>query len=69
MLDRFRRAEPVRLYLYGLVGPLLAVLLVYGLVDEAQAAVWAAVAAAVLVPGVELARARVSPVGKHRADT
>ena len=55
-------SEPVRLYLYGLLGPVLAVLAAYGVLDASEVALWAAVAVAVLaVPGVELARRRVSP--------
>lgn len=66
-LERWKATEPVRLYLYGLLGPLLALLIVYGLLDAHTAAAWAAVGAVVLVPGVELARGAVTPTGRHRA--
>lgn len=61
MLTRWRNSEPVRLYVYGLVAPVLGVLLVYGLVTEEEAAAWALVLGAALIPGAELARRRVSP--------
>ena len=69
MIGRWRDSEPLRLYLYGLVGPLLALAVVYGLLDAREVAAWAAVAAAVFVPGVELARQAVTPYRpEHRAE-
>lgn len=65
-LARWKATEPVRLYLYGILGPGLALLCVYGLLDAHEAAAWAAVGAVALVPGVELARGAVTPVGRHR---
>lgn len=54
--------EPVRKYLYGLLVPLAAVLVAYGLVDNESAPLWIALATAVLgVPAVEAARSRVKP--------
>lgn len=61
MIRRWNRTEPVRLYAYGLVGPLLALALLYGLVEADKVAAWAALAAAVLIPSTEATRARVSP--------
>lgn len=56
------RSEPVRVYVYGLAAALVALLVVYGVLDGAQAAVWLAVVTAVVsVPLVEGARARVTP--------
>lgn len=60
--------EPLRRYLYGIFGSLLAVAAVYGFVTQEQAlAIGAVIAAACLVPAVEAARAKVTPVAKHRA--
>lgn len=60
------KLEPVRTYLYGLLAPVLAVLVAYGVMDEQQTAVWFAVAVAVLgIPAVEVARAKVTPVAKQ----
>lgn len=58
--------EPVRRYLYGLLVPLAAVLVAYGIVDNESAPLWIALATAVLgVPAVESARSRVTPTGKE----
>lgn len=55
--------EPVRTYLYGLLVPLAAVLVYYGVVDNESAPLWIALATGVLgVPAVEVARSKVSPV-------
>jgi len=55
--------EPVRLYLYGVLLAVLAVLVGYGTLTGEQAALWAALGAAVLgVPVTELLRGRVVPV-------
>jgi hypothetical protein len=59
----FATREPVRLYLYSVVGAILAVLVVYGIVDETTLPViLAAVSALLAVPAVETARSKVSPV-------
>jgi len=59
----FAKTEPIRRYLYGLLAPVLAVLVVYGVVDENTVPLWVALGAAVLVPtGVELARRKTTPV-------
>ena len=63
--------EPVRRYLYGVFGSLLAVAAVYGLFTAEQALVVGSVVASVfLIPAVEAARARVRPSGapEHRAE-
>lgn len=58
-----KEREPLRRYLYGILGSALAVLLVYGVIDAEQAAVWGALgASALLVPAVEFARSKVTPV-------
>lgn len=55
--------EPVRLYAYSVVGAVLAVLVVYGIIDEATLPVILAAASAMLaVPAVETARSKVRPV-------
>lgn len=59
--------EPVRARLYLVVVAIVALLVAYGLVAGAIAPLWLALAAAALgVPGVESARSRVSPIGRHR---
>lgn len=55
--------EPVRKYLYGLLTPLVAVLVYYGVVDSESAPLWIAAATAALgVGAVEVARSKVTPV-------
>lgn len=57
--------EPVRKYLYGLLAPVVAVLVAYGVVDSESAPLWIALATAVLgVGAVETARAKVRPINK-----
>jgi len=57
--------EPVRVYLYGVLGTALLVLGAYGVLSGQEIAVWGALGASVLaVPAVEKARARVKPVWK-----
>lgn len=64
------RRQPVRAYLYGLLGPGLTVAGAYGLVSEHRAALWIALGGAVLLPaGVEAARARVTPVSDPHDNT
>ena len=68
-----KEREPLRRYIYGVVGSALAVLLVYGVIDSEQAAVFGALAgSALLVPATEIARSKVTPtanyVGDHRAE-
>ena len=61
------RRQPVRLYLYGALVPGEALAVAYGLVSEDRGALWLALGAAVLVvPGVELARAKVTPTADPR---
>jgi hypothetical protein len=58
--DFLSRTEPVRRYLYSLLGPLLAVLVVYGIVGPTLVPLFIALGAAVLaIPTVEAARSRV----------
>ena len=55
--------EPVRAYMYSVVAAILAVLVVYGIVDETTLPIiLAAVSALLAVPAVETARSKVSPV-------
>lgn len=62
-LDRLVTYNPVRTYMYGVLGPLVALLVGYDVVSAADAPRWLALGAAVLgVPATELARARVRPV-------
>lgn len=71
MLTRWKEAEPVRLYLYGLLLALIALAVGYGLVTAELAPLWIAlVTAAVLAPGVERARGSVTPYpGPRRRGT
>lgn len=65
-LARWKAAEPVRLYLYGLALAALALAVGYGLVSGTQAPLWLALlSAALLAPGVEAARAAVTPVERE----
>lgn len=62
LLRSLRASEPVRLYLYGVGLAVLLVLIGYGLLDGAKAALWSGLLVAVLgVPAVEGARRQVSP--------
>jgi len=55
--------EPVRVYLYTLLAPLVAILAGYGLLDNQKVALWIALGTAVLgVPAVEVARREVTPL-------
>lgn len=55
--------EPVRKWIYGILAAVAAVLVFYGVFTEESVIVWTAVLQAVLVvPFVETARAKVSPV-------
>lgn len=61
------RLQPVRAYLYGALIPGEALAVSYGLLSDNQGALWLALGAAVLaIPGIELARARVTPVADPR---
>lgn len=63
------RRNPVRVYLYGLLVPAEALAVSYGLLSDDQGMLWLGLGAAVLVvPGVELARAKVTPVAEPRND-
>lgn len=62
--------EPVRAYLYGVLGPALSLLAGYGYATDSQVLLWSALGGAVLgVPATEAARARVAPVRKIPAPT
>lgn len=62
-------SEPVRLYLYGLLAPVVAVLVAYGVVDDVTAPLWIALGTAVLgVAATEAARRHVTPVADPRDD-
>lgn len=55
--------EPVRLYLYSLLAPVVALLAYLGVVDDTSGPLWAALVTALLgIPAVEKARSLVSPV-------
>ena len=61
--------EPLRRYAYGVLGAAITVLLIYGIIDAEQAAVWAAAGASVLmVPFVEVARSKVRPLAEPREE-
>lgn len=56
------RRQPVRSYLYGVLVPGEALAVSYGLVSSNDGVLWLALgAAALVVPGVEIARAKVTP--------
>lgn len=62
-VSNFATREPVRLYAYSLVAAILAVLVVYGIVDaNTLPVILAAVSALFAIPAVETARSKVSPV-------
>lgn len=62
ILDTWRAAEPVRLYLYGVGLAVLLLLVGYGLIGGDQAALWSGLLVAlVLAPAVEKARSTVTP--------
>ena len=62
--------EPVRARLYALIAPVAALLVGYGIVSEAQAALWIGLATAVLgTLAVESARAHVVPIPQAPDDT
>lgn len=69
LLTRWRQTEPVRLWLYGIAVPLLALLVGYGFLTEHALALWLAVfQAALLGAGTELARGfAVSPATARAA--
>lgn len=57
------RREPVRAYLYGLLVPGEALAVSYGLINDSQGSLWLGIGAALLlVPGIEAARSKVTPV-------
>jgi hypothetical protein len=60
LFRRLQLTEPVRLYLYGVVGAVLAVLVGLGVLNDSDAALWSALGAAVLsVPLAEGIRSQV----------
>lgn len=57
--------EPVRTWLYGLLGPLAAIAVAYGWINDEQSVLWVAlITAALSVVGTEIARSKVIPVDK-----
>jgi hypothetical protein len=63
MTNFLAKSEPIRRYLYGLLTPVLAILVYVGTVEDAAVALWVALGSAVLVPtGVELARRQTTPI-------
>lgn len=54
------RTEPVRLWLYGLMAPVMAILVGYGVLSDAQASMWITLATAALgiIGGTEFARSK-----------
>ena len=65
MLKRLWESEPVRVALYPLLAALLAYLVVAGKLDvNAAMFISAAVAAALGVPAIEIARSKVTPQAK-----
>lgn len=67
MLTEILRREPVRAYVYSVLAVVLTVLMSYGVLDSDEAMLWLAVGSTVLVvPGVEIARSKVTPVSDPR---
>lgn len=60
LIRKWKESEPIRLYVYGLVGPGIAIAIAYGVVSHERAAGLVALLTAVLVPGVELARSKAT---------
>jgi hypothetical protein len=59
--------EPRRKAIYGVLAPLMALLIGYGILDEAQAALWSALVVA--VAGFVMAFVNTNrPYGKHSAE-
>lgn len=59
------KLEPIRLYIYGLVGPIVAAVIGFGLYDREKTLWIAGILMAILtVPAAEAARNRVVPVEK-----
>jgi len=59
-VKNLKATEPVRLYLYGLLAPVLAVLLGKGLIDGSDVALYTALGTVVLLgPATELVRSKV----------
>ncbi len=64
-MKHLAKYEPVRLYIYGLIGPIAAAVIGFGLWDQQQTLWIAGIILAVLsVPAAEAARNRVIPVEK-----
>lgn len=62
-VGRFVVSEPVRVYVYGALSVVIALLLARGIVSGAEAPLWTALVALLLgVPATETARSRVSPI-------
>lgn len=62
MLERWINNEPVRLYLWGLVAPVLALATTYGFVTGDQAVGFGALAAAALaIPAAAAVRSKTRP--------
>lgn len=56
------RLEPVRVWAYGAIVPAFGVLVVYGVLSDAEAVAWISAAAGALgVRGAEAVRSKVSP--------
>ncbi len=69
-LDQLAAREPVRLYLSGVLAAAMAVLVTADVLDAADVPVYLALAAALLaVPGVELARSKVTSPATAKAQT
>lgn len=54
--------EPVRAYIYTILVPLSALLVVYGILDDQTVTLWLGIASAILgIPATEIARKKVTP--------
>lgn len=66
-LAKTLKREPVRVWCYGVAVAALMLLTWYGVVDPGALPLWVALVAAIVVPGTEATRARVTPVGRPHA--
>lgn len=65
LLKLLHESNPVRLYVYSLLVPVLAVLVAFGVVDATQVPLYIALGTAILgVAATETARSAVTPTKK-----
>ena len=66
----WKDTEPVRTWLYGLLAPVIALLVGYGILTDQHAELWIAVVTAALgITGTESARKQVTPLARATRET